>query len=70
MSKAEILAELPKLSVRHREEILAHLCRLDEASGPSEQEKNLLDEAQSAYTANPSVGSPWSEVEARLRKRP
>ncbi len=70
MSKAEILAELPKLSARDREEILAHLCRLDEAAGPSEQEKNLLDEAQSAYTANPSAGSPWAEVEARLRKHP
>lgn len=68
MSKAEILAELPKLSARDREEILAHLCRMDESAGPNDQEKTLLDEAQSAYIANPSASSPWSEVEARLHK--
>ena len=70
MSKAEILAELSKLSARDREEILAHLCRLNESAGPSEQEKTLLDEAQAADTANPSASSPWSDVEARLRKHP
>ena len=70
MSKAEILAELPKLSVRDREEILAQLWRLDETADPGEQEKTLLDEAQSAYNANPSAGCRWSEVEARLRKHP
>ncbi len=69
MSKAEILAELPKLSVQDRAEILAQLSHLDESSGPTEQEKSLLNEEQSAYDADRNDGSPWSEVEARLRKR-
>jgi putative addiction module component (TIGR02574 family) len=69
MSKAEILAELPKLSAQDRGEILAQLWRLEEAAGPTENEKALLNEAQADYEANPDAGAPWSEVEARLRKR-
>lgn len=69
MSKAEILAELPRLSAEDRSEILEQLWRLEEAAGPTENEKTLLNEAQTAYNANPSAGAPWSEVEARLRKR-
>lgn len=68
MSKAEILAELPKLSAPDRREILAQLWRLEEAAGPTDREKSLLQEAQSDYEANPQAGAPWSEVEARLRK--
>lgn len=30
----------------------------------------LLNEAQAAYEANPDAGSPWSEVQVRLRQRP
>jgi hypothetical protein len=67
MSKAEIMAELPKLSPLERSEILAQLCRLEEAAGPTAVEKVLLDEAQADYDANPSASAPWSEVEARLR---
>lgn len=67
MSKAEILAQLPKLSPQERGEILAELWRMEEASGPTDQEKTLLDEAQADYEANPAAGSPWSEVEARLQ---
>ena len=70
MSKREILAELPKLSAQDRGEILAQLWHLEESAGPTERERALLDEAQAAYDANPSAGAPWSEVEARLRKRP
>ena len=69
MSKAEILAELPKLSPQERGEILAQTWRLEEAAGPTEREKRLLNEAQLAYDANPTAGVPWPEVEARLRKR-
>jgi putative addiction module component (TIGR02574 family) len=69
MSKADILAELPKLSAQDRGEILEQLWRLEESAGPTEREKALLDEAQAAYEANPGAGAPWSEVEARLRKR-
>ncbi len=69
MSKTEILAELPKLSAQDRGEILEQLWHLEEAAGPTEREKTLLNEAQAAFDANPSAGAPWSEVEARLRKR-
>ena len=70
MSKAEILAELPKLSAQDRGEILERLWNLEEATGPTEREKVLLEEAQAAFDADPTAGAPWSEVEARLRKRP
>jgi len=69
MSKTEILAELPKLSAQDRSEILEQLWRLEEAAGPTATEKALLNEAQAAYDANPNAGAPWSEVEARLRRR-
>lgn len=69
MSKTEILAELPKLSAQERGEILEQLWRLEEATGPTDREMNLLNEAQAAYDANPAAGAPWSEVEARLRRR-
>ncbi len=69
MSKSEILAELPKLSVQDRREILEQLWRLEEAAEPSDAEKKLVHEAQAAYDANPSARAPWAEVEARLRPR-
>ena len=69
MSKAEIIAELPKLSPAERSEILEQLWRMEEAAGPTQREKTLLDEAQADYEANPTAGAPWSEVEARLRRR-
>lgn len=70
MSKAEILAELPKLSAEERGEILSRLWLLEEAAGPTPREVDLLEEAQAAYDANPNEGAEWSEVEARLRRRP
>ena len=69
MSKTEILAELPRLSAQERSEILAQLWRLEEAAGPSAYEKAILNEAQASYEANPTAEAPWSEVEARLRRR-
>ena len=42
---------------------------LEEAAGPTEREKTLLNEAQADYDANPTAGAPWREVEARLRGR-
>lgn len=68
MSKAEILAEVAKLSPEDRREIIERLWRIEEGSGPSSHEKALLDEAQADYEANPQAGSPWPEVQARLRK--
>ncbi|ATC65513.1 addiction module protein [Nibricoccus aquaticus] len=69
MSKSEILAELPKLSSQERGEILEQLWRLEEAAGLTDYEKYALNDAQAAYDANPNAVSPWSEVQARLRKR-
>lgn len=69
MSKAEILAELPRLSPKDRAEILDQLWRMEAAAGPTEAEKALLNEAQTDYEANPAGGRPWREVEARLRRR-
>lgn len=70
MSKAEILAQLPKLSPQERGEILEQLWQMEEASGPTPREKALLDEAQASYDTNPGAVTPWSEVEARLRRPP
>ena len=69
MSKAEILAQLPKLSSAERGEILAQLWQLEEAAGPSEAEKALLNEAQAAFDASPEAGASWAEVEARVSRR-
>jgi putative addiction module component (TIGR02574 family) len=69
MSKAEILAELTRLSAQDRAEILAQLWALEEAAGPTEREQALLNEAQAQYEASPAEGSPWSDVERRLRRR-
>ncbi len=70
MSKAEILGELPNLSQDDRREILNRLWALEEETGPSEAERRLLEEAQASYEADHNAGSPWAEVQARLRQRP
>ena len=73
MSKAEILAELPKLTAEDRDDILNQLWSLEEQDalrrGPSAQEKALLDAELADCAANPNAGSPWVEVQARLRQR-
>jgi putative addiction module component (TIGR02574 family) len=69
MSKAEILSELPRLTPEERAEILESLWQLEEAGGPTERERTILNEAQADYDADPSAGSTWREVETRLRKQ-
>ena len=69
MSKAEILAELPRLSAQERAEILERLWDLEEASGPTPGEKALLNDAQASYDAKSSADAPWRDVEKRLRDR-
>lgn len=75
MSKAEILAELPKLAAEDRAEIQA---KLDELAGDgwldaddpmTDEQKALLEARLDAYEKNPDAGSSWEEVEARLRAR-
>ena len=75
MSKAEILAELPKLTPAERQEVRLKLVCLDgdewlDAGDPlTDAEKALLDARLAAYEKDPDAGSSWEEVEARIRAR-
>ena len=75
MSKADILAELPKLTPAERQEVRLKLARLDgdewlDAEDPlTDAEKALLDARLAAYEKDPDAGSSWEEVEARIRAR-
>jgi putative addiction module component (TIGR02574 family) len=71
MSKAQIIAELPKLSPADRAEIQARLEDLAgegwlEAGELSPAEKALLEGRLADYERNPDAGSSWQEVEARI----
>ncbi|MFZ0829319.1 MAG: addiction module protein [Verrucomicrobiia bacterium] len=73
MSKAEILAELPKLELADRREIFDRICEIEErdllqGGTPTAEEKALLDRECEEYRRNPEAGSTWNEVESRLRK--
>jgi putative addiction module component (TIGR02574 family) len=73
MSKAEILAELPKLKLADRREIFDRICEMEElellhGSQPTAEERELLDRELEEYRKNPKAGSSWEEVEARLRQ--
>ena len=72
MSKIEILTELPKLAVADRREILDQLCDLEERDllnyGATPEEKALLDRELDEFRRDPSAGSTWNEVQARIRK--
>jgi putative addiction module component (TIGR02574 family) len=75
MSKAEILAALPKLTTAERQEIRLKLAALDgeqrlDADDPlTDAEKGLLDRRLAAYERDPEVGSSWEELEGRLRAK-
>ena len=74
MSKAEIIAELPKLTTDELADVQA---RLDELAGEawldrgelSDADKAALDAALVEYKKNPDAGSSWQEVEARIRAK-
>lgn len=74
MSKTEILEELPRLTAAELAEVQA---KLDELAGNawqadadlSEQDKSVLDAALADYEKNPTAGSSWDEVKARLQSR-
>jgi putative addiction module component (TIGR02574 family) len=73
MSKSDILQELPKLAPEDRHEILERICELEESDlqkggEATAEEKALLDRELEDYRQTPSAGSPWQEVEARIRK--
>jgi putative addiction module component (TIGR02574 family) len=73
MSKAEILAELPRLGDEDRREIFERLCEIEELASingsATPEEKLLLDRELEDYRRNPDSGSSWEEVEARIRKK-
>jgi hypothetical protein len=72
MSIAEIVEELPKLTVEDRDELRLRLLELDreiwtDSSHPlTDSEKALLDARLAAYRKDPDAGSSWEEVEMRL----
>jgi hypothetical protein len=74
MSKAEILAELPKLPAEDRQQIYERLCELQEqdllnGAVPSDEETKLLDAALAEYEKDHDRGRPWREVLGQLRMR-
>ncbi|MFA5057944.1 MAG: addiction module protein [Opitutaceae bacterium] len=75
MSKAEILAALPRLTPAERQEIRRRLTELDGdgwlvAEEPlTEAEKALLEARLAAYEKDPAAGRSWEETEARIRAR-
>jgi putative addiction module component (TIGR02574 family) len=74
MSKAEILAELTRLSPEERAEVQA---KLDELAGNvwqdrgelSNADKQALESALAAYEKAPDDGSSWEQVKARVQAR-
>jgi putative addiction module component (TIGR02574 family) len=75
MSKAEILAELSKLTKQERHEIRVKLAEmdsdgwLDEDDPLTEDEKKLIDERLAEHEANPQSAIPYEEFKARLRDK-
>jgi len=72
MSKAQILEELPKLSVSERSQLFARLAELHEADlldggSPTPAERQALDEALTEFERDPSPGQPWREVFREIR---
>lgn len=74
MSKAQLLAELPKLNAEERRQVYQRLCELQEqdllnGAGPGEEEMKLLDAALAEYEKDHDRGRPWREVLEDLRTR-
>jgi len=75
MSKAEILAEIPKLTPQEREEIYLKLAELDgdkwlDAEDPlTDADKALIESRIEAHEENPQTAIPWEEFDARLKRR-
>jgi hypothetical protein len=72
MSKAEILAELPKLKPAERTQVFEQLCELQERDlleghGPTPEEKRLLDRALAEFERDGQRGEPWRDVLHRLQ---
>jgi hypothetical protein len=73
MSKAQILEELPKLTVSDRSQLFTRLAELQEADlldsgSPTAFERQALDEALAEFERNPNPGEPWRDVFREIRK--
>lgn len=71
MSKAEILAQLPKLSVAEREEVRLRLAEIDgeewlDDGTLTDDQKALLEARFRDLEANPHASIPWEEAKAQL----
>jgi putative addiction module component (TIGR02574 family) len=74
MSKAEIIAELARLSPEDRADVEA---KLDELAGEtwhdrgelSDADRQALDRTLAAYQESPDAGSSWAEVKARVQAK-
>jgi putative addiction module component (TIGR02574 family) len=74
MSKAEIIAELARLTPQDRAEVQD---RLDELAGDAwldrgeltDQDKQLLDAELAEYERSPDAGSSWDQVKARIQAK-
>ena len=75
MSTAELLEEFVKLTPAERDELWEALWELEErdrlgVSTPTADEKAMLDlEMEDYQKKTPRAGSPWAEVQARLRSQ-
>ena len=74
MSKAEILAELPKLTSTQRAEVLSALAALDDAPWADDgelyaEDKALLLARVEECDRHPERLVPWEQVETRLKSR-
>jgi putative addiction module component (TIGR02574 family) len=75
MSKAEILAEIPKLTPEERHEIRLKIVELDgdgwldEDDPLTDEQKALLEARLADMEKHPEKSIPWSEAEARLKAR-
>jgi hypothetical protein len=74
MSKAEIIAELARLSPQDLADVQA---KLDEIIGDawqddrelSDADKQALNSALAAYEQSPQAGSSWEQVKARVEAK-
>jgi hypothetical protein len=72
LSKAGILAELPKLKAEERTQGFDRLCELQETDllqgvGPTPQEKKLLEEAWAEFERDGGRGTPCREALHRVQ---
>jgi len=73
MSKAEIIEELPKLTVTERSQLFSELAKLHEADllagdSPTPDERQMLDEALAEFQRDPNPGEPWRDVFRQIRE--